>query len=174
MRSPLSDGGRGFEGARGNDRPSDRRVTHRACTGTRARAGDSPVPTGDRAQWPSGLCTIDGIWEGGSFWMLWLCSLRRNTEPPLSSSSLHGDTLGRLRHIDFKFLWSSALQYKRGMGRKENKGPRKKVPLKQSHAALSDKSNMFGAGVQRSLKKSTGVCWSGWGGCRVVDVPPGK
>ena len=103
--------------------------------------------------------------------MLWLCSLRRNTEPPLSSSSLYGDTLGRLRHIDFKFLWSSALQYKRGMGRKENNGPRKKVPLKQSHAALSNKSNMCGAGVQRSLKKVQECV--GWGGVG-VDVPPGK
>ena len=90
---------------------------------------------------------------------------------PLSSSSLFGDTLGRLRHIDFKFLWSTALQYKRGMGRKENKGPRKKVPLKQSHAALSNKSNRFGAGVQRSLKKvQECIDLDGVG----VDVPPGK
>ena len=92
------------------------------------------LPIGEGAA--SALCTIDGIWEGGSCWMLWLCSLRGNTEPPLSSSSLFGDTLGRLRHIDFKFLWSTALQYNGEMGRTQNKGPRKKVPFKQSHAAL--------------------------------------
>ena len=51
--------------------------------------------------------------EGRSFWVVVAVLTEKEYTEPLSSSSLFGDTLVRLRHIDFKFLWSTALQYNR-------------------------------------------------------------
>ena len=70
--------------------------------------------------------------------MLWLCSLRRNTEPPLSSSSLHAwRYLGEITSHRFQISMVQCVTIQQGDGEKvQNKGPSKKVPLKQSHAAL--------------------------------------